>query len=113
MSMQFLDFEILKQIGVGNHGIVYKAIDKDQRIVALKLIKVRSMTEWLKNRCHFLASLMHTNLVKVFDYGVLDDTVWISQQLIDGQKFFVYNATSTLSIDLFTQLISNGPLIKK
>ncbi len=86
-------YRILKKIGEGGMGVVFKAEDTVlQRIVALKvlnksLIKDRRSLERFYSEARSTASLSHANIVTVYDVGKIDDDHFISMEFIEGENF--------------------------
>ncbi len=86
------DYQILGIVGEGGMGIVYEAIRESLRSrVALKIIhpRFRENAGYLR-RFHVeacaAASLHHTNIVSVFDYGETDGVVYYAMPHIAGQS---------------------------
>jgi serine/threonine-protein kinase len=83
-------YEILAELGAGGMAVVYRAyqsaIDRD---VAIKVIKPerRDDGEFLKRfqrEARTIASLSHPHIVKVFDYGEHEGTVYLVMELLKG-----------------------------
>jgi len=86
-------YEIVRELGRGGMGVVLAARDpRLDRAVALKIVtpsdsrpvagqrtRLRLFTE-----ARALARLDHPNVVKVFDVGRHEDSVWIAMELVDG-----------------------------
>ena len=86
------DYQILGIVGEGGMGIVYEAIRESLRSrVALKIMhpRFRENAGYLR-RFHVeacaAASLHHTNIVSVFDYGETDGVVYYAMPYIAGQS---------------------------
>lgn len=83
-------YEIIEEIGRGGMGIVYKARDKIlDRIVALKVLpqELASNKEAVENflkEAKACASLIHPNIVTVYEAGFLRGSLFISMEYIDG-----------------------------
>lgn len=85
----FPDLEILKIIGFGGMGAVYKARQpKLDRLVALKILHVQNDDPAFEERFHrearVLARLNHPNIVTVFDFGTSGPYHFLIMELIDG-----------------------------
>ncbi len=84
------DFEIIRQIGAGGMGIVYKAKQRSLgRFVALKIVPQLMLGNELAIRRFELeartaAQLQHPNIVPVFDVGNANGVYYYSMQLISG-----------------------------
>ena len=89
---QLGDYKILGEIGRGGMGIVYEAERMTLRNrVALKVIrsKYRGRDDYLLlflDEARAAASLHHTNIVTVFDYGQHDGIPFYAMQLIAGHS---------------------------
>ncbi|PNY34916.1 hypothetical protein C2E31_20870 [Rhodopirellula baltica] len=93
---EFGDYELLKQIGSGGMGLVYKARQKSaNRIVALKLIRPDQLSMLTPERAEIwkkrfrveaqaAARLDHDHVVTIYDVGEVDGTLYYSMQFIDG-----------------------------
>ena len=86
------DYQILGVVGEGGMGIVYEAVRESLRSrVALKIMhpRFRANARYVR-RFHIeacaAASLHHTNIVSVFDYGETDGVVYYAMPFIDGQS---------------------------
>jgi serine/threonine protein kinase len=89
MTGQMLgDYEIFGKIGEGGYAIVYKARGKDGKIVALKKLKdlkkdSKNITRF-KREARFSQSLIHPNIVRVFDYRAEGDIFYIVMEYLEG-----------------------------
>lgn len=93
-------YQIIKKIGVGGMGVVYRAWQKPaNRIVALKLIRPRwgaegGGTELIDERAEVLflreaqaaANMRHNNIVRIFDVGRADGRYYYSMEHIEGKS---------------------------
>ncbi len=80
-------YTILDRVGMGAHGVVYRAHDpKLDREVALKLVLAPDpeRVEVLLSEALALAKLAHPNVVSVFDAGVCEAAVFIAMEYVDG-----------------------------
>src|ERR1035438_1705775 len=70
-------YEVKEEIARGGMGVVYKAYDKImKRAVALKaLLDLRDekALRLFQKECEDLASLIHPNIIEIFDVGQLED----------------------------------------
>lgn len=86
-------YKIIKKIGEGGMGVVYKAEDTVlQRIVALKVLnksftKDKRSLERFFSEARSTASLSHSNIVTVYDVGHLEEDHFISMEYIEGENF--------------------------
>jgi hypothetical protein len=86
-------YELIREIGKGGTGTVYKAYDaRLSRVVAVKTIRpdlaepaelVRSLVQEART----LAGLSHRNIVRVYDAGEIDGTAFLSMEFVDGHPF--------------------------
>jgi WD40 repeat protein len=88
----FGDYELLKVLGEGGMGIVYKARQISlNRPVALKMIKAaRFATDddvrRFQNEAEAVARLDHPNIVPIFEVGRFEDQHYFSMKLIAGKS---------------------------
>lgn len=84
-------YNIVKLLGVGGMGIVYKARDKELNIdVAIKVIKPEFLSEPMaverfKNELLLARQVSHKNVVRIYDLGDLGGTKYISMAYIEGR----------------------------
>lgn len=83
-------YKLLKKIGEGSYGIVYKATDPSaDRIVALKKIKIDSDEEGMPVHCvreiAILKKVCHPNIVRLFDilYFAADRRLVLAFEYVD------------------------------
>jgi serine/threonine protein kinase/WD40 repeat protein/tetratricopeptide (TPR) repeat protein len=85
------DYRILRRIERGGMGVVYEAERESLKSrVALKVMLpgYRADPKYLRRfhrEARSAASLHHTNIVSVFDYGEQDGILYYAMQFIDGQ----------------------------
>src|ERR1039457_5529086 len=85
-------YEILKTLGEGGMGSVFKDHDKEvDRIVALKVIRpeLAGRTEILQRFRQELVlaqQITHRNAVRIYDLSVADGVRFISMEYIEGQE---------------------------
>ncbi len=82
-------YRILSEIGEGGMGKVYKARDRNRRIVALKLLHrgITESEEGLKRfqrECEVGAKLKHDNIVHILDSGIWYDQSYLVMEYLDG-----------------------------
>jgi len=89
-------YEILKKLGSGATGSVYKVMDlKDKKIIALKILsKQKTSSEAVqrfKREFRLLAGLHHPNLCSVYDFGMLKDgRSYFTMEYIEGPNIFEF-----------------------
>jgi serine/threonine protein kinase/formylglycine-generating enzyme required for sulfatase activity/tetratricopeptide (TPR) repeat protein len=83
-------YEIIEELGRGNMGVVYRAVQKPlNRVVALKMVlsgghataqdRRRFLTE-----AEAIAAVRHPGIVQVYDYGTHDGLPYFSMELCEG-----------------------------
>ena len=83
-------YEVLERIGMGGMSDVYKAKDhKLNRHVAVKVLKQEfsentNFVSKFRVEAQAAASLMHPNIVNVYDVGEDDDLYYIVMELVEG-----------------------------
>ena len=88
----FGDYELLKVVGEGGMGIVYKARQLSlNRPVALKMIKTARFpspdeVRRFQNESEAVARLDHPNIVPVYEVGQYEDQHYFSMKLIAGES---------------------------
>lgn len=93
MEFRLVDnrYKIIKPLGEGGMGRVYKAFDlQTQKVVALKEISASTMTEAeidnFKVEFRSLSRLQHPNLVEVYDFGLDDETPYFTMEFVEGDN---------------------------
>lgn len=86
------DYEIVREIGRGGMGIVFEARQlKLNRLVALKVLPallgaVRpDAIARFRREAELAASLKHSNIIAVHDFGEVDGTLFYAMELIEGR----------------------------
>jgi eukaryotic-like serine/threonine-protein kinase len=84
-------YEILKLLGEGGMGAVYKAQDRELgRLVALKVIRPElgnnpKILERFKQELILSRQIGHRNVIRIFDLGVEDQVKFITMEYIEGE----------------------------
>jgi serine/threonine-protein kinase len=85
-------YEVIKQLGKGAMGIVYRAHDHVlERDVALKQIPVylshdHQLIERFRQEARALARLCHPHIVQVYDFVQDGEQAWIAMELVEGEE---------------------------
>ena len=87
-------YEILSELGHGEMGVVYKAIDPlIDRIVAIKTIKFDGSNEEATNfeerfyrEAKSAGRLNHPNIVTIYDVGKSNNTAYIAMEYLEGEQ---------------------------
>lgn len=88
----FGDYELLRVLGEGGMGTVYKARQLSlNRTVALKMIKASRFpspdeVRRFQNEAEAVARLDHPNIIPIFEVGQYDDQHYFSMKLIAGES---------------------------
>ncbi|MFW2405798.1 MAG: protein kinase domain-containing protein [Gammaproteobacteria bacterium] len=83
-------FTLVRRLGAGGMGEVWLADDSELADrVALKLLDPRfadspGFVDLLRRECSQARSLVHPNIVRVFDFHATDERYFISMQYVDG-----------------------------
>jgi tetratricopeptide (TPR) repeat protein len=84
-------YSLLKKLGEGGKGIVYKARDTAlNRVVAIKVLKSAAPTGEAYSRfiseAQAVAKLNHPNIVSIYDIGREDDKQFFVLEFVDGME---------------------------
>ncbi len=84
-------FLLEKELGHGGMGAVYSATDQVlQRNVAIKVLKERSGEEVgkkLRLEAQIAARLLHDNVVRIYDFGMADETYYLVMEAVTGSSY--------------------------
>jgi hypothetical protein len=80
-------FQLLDRLGTGGMGVIYGAYDPQlERAVAVKIVHVPGPGgSGALAEAKALARLSHPNVVTIFDYGFIDEHLYIVMELVVGQ----------------------------
>jgi eukaryotic-like serine/threonine-protein kinase len=89
--MKYGRYEVIKELGKGSMGVVYKALDPQiERLVALKVLRPDRVTSdafvqrFLKE-AKAIGRLSHPNIVTVYDAGQDHGTIYIAMEFLEGE----------------------------
>lgn len=102
-------YEIREKLGQGGLGAVYKAYDKQlKREVALKrvLTPTQEAVDSLLHEATSLSSLMHPNIVTVFDVGQDDQGGFVVMELLDGETLDDTISRAPLTLPDFAEVVN-------
>ncbi|MGA2880344.1 MAG: protein kinase [Bryobacteraceae bacterium] len=84
-------YEIIKLLGQGGMGAVYKAKDRElDRFVALKVIRPElaghpSILQRFKQELLLARKITHRNIIRIYDLGVAEGLRFITMEFVEGQ----------------------------
>src|SRR6202051_2725650 len=84
-------YEILKMLGEGGMGTVYKAKDRElDRLVALKVIRPEyanhpETIRRFKQELILARQVTHRNVIRIFDLGIADSFKFITMDYVEGR----------------------------
>jgi len=84
-------YEIIKSLGEGGMGAVYKATDRElDRLVALKVIRPElaghpEILRRFKQELILARQVTHKNVIRIFDLGMADGRKFITMEYIEGR----------------------------
>ena len=68
--VQTLGVTLEEHLGTGNFGIVYRGVDSEGRLVAVKFVEKREYVNYLEREISIQCSLNHENLVRLYQFIV-------------------------------------------
>jgi HAMP domain-containing protein len=82
-------YRLLSEIGSGAMGVVFRAEDRDlDEVVAIKMLKADSVDaerlEQLKGELKLARRITHPNVLRTYDFGIVDGSPFISMEYVDG-----------------------------
>ncbi len=84
-------YEVQSVLGIGGMATVYRGFDHNlQRLVAIKILSADAsaqpdFADRFRQEARMVARLRHPNIVHVYDFGTLDQIVYMVQELLPGQ----------------------------
>src|SRR5215471_17495862 len=83
-------YRIVRLIGAGGMGSVYEAEDElSGDVLALKVISSAAQADDLRQELLIGRKLTHKNVVRIYDIGLEDSTLFISMELVNGADLAV------------------------
>lgn len=93
-------YQLLDQVGKGGFGTIYKAIDTSlgNRLVAIKEVsersvppqKLREASAALKREAFMLASIVHPNIPRIYDFFSEGESLYLVMDYIEGETLEAY-----------------------
>ena len=92
MSTMFGSYKIVSELGRGAFGVVNKALTKDNKFVALKIVHFKNLTPdtYKKMQARFIrearagCQISHLNVVRSFQYGEWEKKFFLVSEFVDG-----------------------------
>jgi eukaryotic-like serine/threonine-protein kinase len=85
-------YVVLRELGRGGMAVVYAAFDPQlDRRIALKVMRrvsdarAKEAAQRLHREAQALARLSHPNVIRVYDVGVFEGTVYLTMELVEGR----------------------------
>lgn len=82
-------YQIVESLGVGGMAHVWRGVDASGHEAAVKVLEpqfarsVKARTRFA-NEATTMAMVQHDNVVRVFDHGEENGTIWLAMELLDG-----------------------------
>jgi serine/threonine protein kinase/Flp pilus assembly protein TadD len=89
-------YKIIKELGKGGMGMVYRALDLEvQEEVALKIIKAeiarnQAVIERFRNELKVARKVSHRNVCRMHDLGTTEETYYITMEYVEGESLKSY-----------------------
>ena len=105
-------YEILKALGEGGMGAVYKARDRElDRMVALKVIQPElarhpEILQRFKRELLLARQVTHRNVIRIFDLGVTGNVKFITMEYVEGQDLKTLLGRQKVTIEQAVDIIS-------
>lgn len=112
LGRQIGSYQIVKEIGAGGMGAVFRAVrtdDQYQKEVAIKIVRVGAHADFIierfKNERQILAALDHPNIARLLDSGTTEEGLpYVLMELIHGDSIRDYCEKNRLSTSKRLQL---------
>jgi len=91
MDKKIGKYKIVREIGKGGMGVVYRALDPDtQNHLAVKVLPAntvnKAMVERFSREAHAMSRLKHPNLVEVYEVGMTEGQHFYTMEFIEGDS---------------------------
>jgi len=88
-------YKIVREIGKGGMGVVYKGLDPaTQQSVAIKILPAanvdRTTVERFNREAQAMAKVKHPNLIEIFDHGMAQGEHYLVMEFVDGDSLKNY-----------------------
>ena len=88
-------YKLLDTIGKGGMGEVYKGMNDEGEVAAIKILpaELAEQTEFLRRfarEAQTLKSLSHPNIVDIYDTGAMDGITYMAMEYVEGQELKDY-----------------------
>ncbi len=109
--MHYGRYEIVKELGKGNMGVVYQAHDPNiDRMVALKVLRPDRVADQafvarFMKEAKAIGRLSHPGIVTVYDVGKDQDTVYIAMEYVTGRPLDEVARSGGLTTDQAVEVV--------
>ncbi|MEO0129290.1 MAG: sigma 54-interacting transcriptional regulator [candidate division WOR-3 bacterium] len=98
-------YKIVEKIGLTNYAEIYKA-RKNRKLYILKIAPKPELNSLIAREFQILSQFRHKNILKVFDYGVIDKRSYFAAEFIKGKPINQYfNGYSPEFINAMLQIL--------